>query len=79
LYSEIELNNITATALELVNRVYSYAVITINTIIDVFPADVDLFVYNITLHYTSIKFMGVIIDIKASKYFIVGYSQFLIL
>jgi len=35
--------------------------------------------YNTTLHYTSIKFIGVIIDTRASKRSIVGYSQFLIL
>ena len=69
----------TAIALNLANRVYSYAVITINIIIDAFPTNIDLFIYNITSYYTSIKFIGIIIDIKASKYFIVGYSQFLIL
>ena len=79
LYSEIELNNMTAIALELANRVYSYAVITINTIIDVFSTNIDLFIYNITLYYTSIKFIGIIIDIKASKYSIAGYNQFLTL
>ena len=79
LYSEIKPDNITAIALELANRVYSHAVITINTIIDAFPTNIDLFIYNITLYYTSIKFMGIIINTKASKYFIVGYSQFLTL
>ena len=69
----------TAIALELANRVYSYIVTTINTITNIFPTNIDLFVYNITLYYTSIKFMGIIINIKASKYFIAGYSQFLIL
>jgi hypothetical protein len=78
-YSEIELNNATAIALELANRVYSYIVTTIDTIIDTFPTDTDLFAYNTTLYYTSIKFMGIMIDTKASKRFIVGYSQFLIL
>ena len=79
LYSEIELDNITATALKLANRAYSHAVTTINTIIDIFPTNIDLFIYNITLYYTSIKFIGIIIDTRASKYFIVGYSQFLTL
>jgi hypothetical protein len=69
----------TAIALELANRVYSYAVTTINTIIDAFPTDTDLFVYNTTLYYTSTKFMGIMIDTRASKYSIVGYSQFLAL
>ena len=79
LYSKIELNNVTATALKLANRVYSYVVITINTITDAFPINIDLFAYNITLYYTSIKFMGIIINTKASKYSIAGYSQFLTL
>ena len=47
--------------------------------IDAFPTNIDLFAYNITSHYTSIKFMGIIINTKASKYSIVGYSQFLTL
>ena len=76
MYSEIELDNITATALELANRVYSYAVITINTTINVFPTNIDPFAYNITLYYTSTKFINIMIDTKASKYFIAGYSQF---
>ena len=79
LYGEIKLDNITTIASELANRVYSYIVTTINTIIDAFPINIDPFTYNITSYYTSTKFMGIIINIKASKYFIVGYSQFLIL
>ena len=79
LYSKIEPDNVTATALELANRAYSHAVTTIDTTTDAFPTNTDLFVYNMTLYYTSIKFMGIIIDIKASKYFIAGYSQFFIL
>ena len=76
LYGEIKLDNITAIALELVNRVYSYIVITIDTMTDVFPTNIDPFVYNITLHYTSIKFIGIIINTKASKRSTAGYSQF---
>ena len=74
LYSEIELDNITIIALELANRAYNYAVITINTITDIFPTNIDLFMYNITLYYTSTKFIGIIINTRASKYSIVGYS-----
>jgi len=74
LYSKIKLDNATAIALELANRAYSYAVITIDTIIDVFTTNIDLFAYNTTLHYTSIKFMGVMIDTRASKRSIVGYG-----
>ena len=79
LYSEIKLNNITAIALELANRVYSYTVTTINTTIDIFPINIDLFAYNITLYYTSTKFVGIIINIKASKHFTAEYNQFLTL
>jgi len=73
-YGKIKLDNATAIALELANRVYSHVVITIDTIIDVFPTNIDPFTYNTTLRYTSIKFIGVIIDTRASKYSIVGYS-----
>ena len=46
---------------------------------DIFPTNIDLFIYNITLYYTSIKFIGIIINIKAFKCSIVEYSQFLTL
>ena len=74
MYSKIKLNNTTIIALELANRVYSYVIATINTIIDIFPTDIDFFVYNITLYYTSTKFMGIIINTKAFKYSIAEYS-----
>jgi len=66
--------NATAIASELANRAYSHAVITINTIIDIFTTNTDPFAYNTTLYYTLIKFMGVIINTRASKRSIVGYS-----
>jgi len=74
LYGEIELDNVTATALELANRAYSHVVTTIDTIIDAFTTNTDPFAYNITSRYTSIKFMGVMIDTRASKRSIVGYG-----
>jgi len=74
LYGEIKLDNAIAIALELANRAYSHAVTTINTIIDAFTTNINPFAYNITLYYTSIKFIGVIIDNRASKRSIVGYS-----
>jgi hypothetical protein len=74
LYGEIKLDNATTIALELANRAYSHAVITINTITDVFYTKTDPFIYNITLHYTSTKFIGIIINTKASKRSIVEYS-----
>ena len=74
LYGKTELDNVTAIALKLANRVYSYTVITINTIINAFPINTDPFIYNMTLYYAPIKSIGIIINTKASKYFIVGYS-----
>ena len=74
LYGEIELDNITTIALELANRAYSHVVITIDTTIDAFPTNTDPFAYNTTLYYTSIKFIGIIINTKASKRSIAGYS-----
>jgi hypothetical protein len=74
LYSKIKLDNATAIALELANRAYSHAVITIDTIIDASTTNIDPFAYNITLRYTSIKFIGVIINTRASKRSIVGYG-----
>ena len=76
LYGEIKLDNITITALELVNRAYSHVVTTINTMIDAFTTNTDPFTYNITLHYILIKFIGVMIDTKAFKRSIAKYSQF---
>jgi len=74
LYGKIELDNATAIALELANRAYSHAVITINTITDASTTNIDPFAYNTTLRYTSIKFIGIIIDTRASKRSTVGYS-----
>jgi len=74
LYSEIKLDNTTAIASELANRAYSHVVTTINTIIDTFTTNIDLFTYNTTLCYTSTKFIGIIINTKASKHSIAGYS-----
>jgi len=78
-YGEIELDNATATASELANRAYSHAVTTINTTTDAFTTNTNPFAYNTTSHYTSTKFMGVMIDTKTSKRSIVGYGQFLAL
>ena len=45
--------------------------------IDAFLINTDLFAYNMTSRYTSIKFIGVMIDTKASKRSIAGHDQFL--
>ena len=69
----------TAIALELADRAYSYTVTAINTTTDIFLTNTDPFTYNMTLHYTFIKFIGIIIDTKASKCSTAGYGQFLTL
>ena len=54
-------------------------VTTINNIVPLIT-DQDPFTYNITIstsHYTADKFIGIIINIGASKQSIAGYSQFL--
>ena len=79
LYSKIKLDNATATALKLANKVYSHTVTAINTITDAFFTNTDPFAYNITLYYTSTKFIDVMVNTKASKYFTAGYNQFLVL
>ena len=78
-YGEIKPDNATTTASELANRIYSHAVTTINTTTDAFPTNTDPFAYNTTSYYTSTKFMGIMINTKASKYSTAEYSQFLIL
>ena len=79
MYSKIKLDNATATALKLANRACSHTVTATNTTIDAFLINTDPFIYNMTLHYTFTKFIGVIIDTRASKCFIAGYGQFLTL
>ena len=74
LYSKIKLKNVTATALKLANKAYNHVITTINIITDTFSIDADPFTYNTTLHYTSVKFIGIMIDTKALKCSTVGYS-----
>ena len=74
LYGKIKLDNATITALKLANKAYSHTVTAINTTIDAFLTNTDLFIYNITLHYISTKFIGIIINTRASKCSTVGYS-----
>jgi hypothetical protein len=67
-------------AATLANKAFSHLVITIDNIVPLIT-DQDPFTYNITIfisHYTADNFIGIIIDIRASKQFTVGYSQFLV-
>ena len=51
-----------------------HAVTTTNTTTNAFPTNTDLFAYNITLCYTSTKFIGAMIDTRASKCSIAGHD-----
>ena len=64
-------------AINLANKAFSHLIITIDSIIP-FVTDKDLFIYNITTScYTVDRFLGIIINIKASKRSTAEYSQFL--
>ena len=63
-------------AVTLANKAFSYLVITIDNIVP-FITNQDPFTYNITIsmfYYTADKFIGIIIDIKASKQSTAGYD-----
>jgi hypothetical protein len=61
-------------ATDLANKAFSHSVITIDSIIPL-VTDEDLFTYNMIMScYTADCFLGIIIDIKASKRSTVGYS-----
>ena len=66
-------------AATLANKAFSHSVTTIDNIVP-FMTNQDPFTYNIITfmsRYTADKFIGIIIDIRVSKQFIVGYGQFL--
>ena len=67
-------------AITLANKAFSYLITTIDNIVPLIT-DQDPFIYNITIftsRYTADNFIGIIINIGASKQSIVGYSQFLV-
>ena len=56
-------------AATLADKAFSHLVITIDNIVP-FMTDQDPFIYNVTIFiscYTTDKFIGIMIDIKASK------------
>ena len=64
----------------LTNKAFSHLVTIIDNIVPLIT-DQDPFIYNITIStscYTVDKFIGIIINIRASKQSIIGYSQFLV-
>jgi len=67
-------------AATLADKAFGYLVITIDNIVPLIT-DQDPFTYNTTTstsRYTVDKFIGIIINIEASKQSTVGYSQFLV-
>ena len=70
-------NKAASISIELANKAYTHLFMASADIID--PAiTTDPFIYNITvkLYYTSIVFMGIIIDIGISKKSTTSYGQF---
>jgi len=66
-------------AATLADKAFGHLVITIDNIVPLMT-DQDPFTYNATIstsRYTADKFIGIMIDIGASKQSIVGYGQFL--
>ena len=66
-------------AATLADKAFSYSVTTIDNIVPLIT-DQDPFIYNTTIstsRYTADNFVGIIINIRASKQSIAGYSQFL--
>ena len=80
-YGEIEPNDATSTATILANRACNHAITTIdtadNTSLTAFDDDPFVYKAKTTSHYTSTKFMGVVIDTGASNRSTAGYGQFL--
>jgi hypothetical protein len=63
---------------ELANKAFSHLLTMINTTETTTTPNTDPFVYNASTksHYTSTVFIGIIIDIGASRKFTTGYGQF---
>jgi len=75
----VEQQKVIFIAATLANKAFSYLVTTIDNIVPLI-INQDPFTYNTTIsmsRYTADKFIGIIIDIGASKRSIVGYGQFL--
>src|SRR6266576_4145087 len=79
-FSQVEQHKAISIAITLANKAFSHLVITINNTIPLMT-DQDPFTYNATIsisRYTVDNFVGIIINIGASKCFIAGYGQFLV-
>ena len=77
-FGQVEQQEATLMATDLANKAFSHSVTTADSIIPLIT-NKDPFIYNITIsRYTVDCFLGIIIDIGASKRSIVRYSQFLV-
>jgi len=75
----VEQQKAISMAATLADKAFGYLVITIDNIVPLIT-DQDPFTYNITTstsRYTADKFIGIMINIGASKQSIAGYGQFL--
>ena len=78
-FSQVKQHKAISIATTLADKAFSHSVITTDNITPLIT-DQDPFTYNTTIftsHYTVNNFIGIIIDIGASKHSIAKYSQFL--
>jgi len=76
LFRTLTIDKATSISVELANKAYAYLFIVTSTEP---TTETDLFNYNITtavLRYTSMVFIGIIIDTDALKKSMAGYRQF---
>ena len=76
-FGDLTSEEATSTCIELANKAFSHSLTVINTTETTTP-NTDPFAYNASTksHYTSTVFMGIMIDTRASRKSIAGYSQF---
>ena len=75
-FSQVKQYKIISIAATLANKAFNYLVITIDNTAPLMT-DQDPFTYNATIstsHYTVDNFIGIMIDIRASKQSIAGYG-----
>jgi hypothetical protein len=61
-------------AINLVNKAFGHLVTAVDGVVPLIT-NKDPFIYNMTTsYYTTDRFLGIIVDIRASKRSIVGYS-----
>src|SRR6266704_5804894 len=79
-FSQVKQHKVISIAATLANKAFSHSVTTIDNTAPLITNQ-DPFTYNATIfmsHYTADNFIGIMIDIKASKQSTVRYNQFLV-